>query len=642
MNYKALVLGLLVLLFAGLVGVVVGAAPARAGTTLTVSTIMDELNTDGDCSLREAITAANTDAVVDACPAGSGEDAIGFAPGVTGSITILPTSTPLPTITDSVSIVGPGIGIIQIYLATSGSVLSFSGSGKVFSVSGLTITGLGSSTTGINLSAGSLTVNSVWISANASNSGMYIFFNGTATVISSTITNNNAPAGGGIQNFGALTLINSTVMNNGAGFGGGGIYNAGTATIINSTINDNDTGGGITGGDGGGIFNSGTLTLTNSTVSGNTAAFNVNSDGGGVANGGTGTLYINNSTIYSNTATIGLGGGLQVTTGTVTIRNSLIAGSIAGGDCNLSGGTIVDAGNNIVEDNTCGFTGGSDPLLGPLQDNGGPTFTHMLLPGSPAIDAGNPAGCTDGSGNILGTDQRGYSRTVDGDGNGSAVCDQGAFEFSSTLATSTPTPTVTPTSTSTPTDDPNVTRTSTPTATLTPTPTRTPTITPTAIPAVFTVNSTLDEVDANPGDGQCISLPSGFCTLRAAIMETNVLAGADTVNLPAGIYVLTIPGTDEEGAATGDLDINSNLILVGADAATTIINANQLDRVLDIGFSSTVHILNVIIQNGKPVPPAGFGYGGGIRNGGNLSLDSSVVVSNVASGAGGELTPMAR
>lgn len=349
MKPKAIVVGLLVLLFAVLVGVVVGAAPARTGATLTVSTIMDELNTDGDCSLREAITAANTDAAVDACLAGSGEDVIVFAPDVTGSITILPTSTPLPTITDSVSIVGPGIGIVQVYLAASGTVLSFNGSGEVFSVSGLTVTGLGGLTTGINLSAGSLTVNSVWISANASGSGMYIFFNGTATVISSTITNNNASAGGGIQNLGTLTLIDSTVTNNGAGFGGGGIYNTGTATILNSTITDNETGGGITGGDGGGIFNSGTLTLTNSTVSGNTAAFNVNSEGGGVANGGTGTLYINNSTIYSNTATIGLGGGLQVTSGTVTIQNTIIANSLAGGDCNQSGGTIIDGGYNILD-----------------------------------------------------------------------------------------------------------------------------------------------------------------------------------------------------------------------------------------------------------------------------------------------------
>ncbi|MEW5985921.1 MAG: choice-of-anchor Q domain-containing protein, partial [Chloroflexota bacterium] len=72
-----------------------------------------------------------------------------------------------------------------------------------------------------------------------------------------------------------------------------------------------------------------------------------------------------------------------------------------------------------------------DPLLGPLQDNGGPTFTHTLLSGSPAIDMGHPAGCTDQRQNVLTVDQRGETRPADGDGNGTATCDVGAFELAS-------------------------------------------------------------------------------------------------------------------------------------------------------------------------------------------------------------------
>src|SRR5258708_35546749 len=112
----------------------------------------------------------------------------------------------------------------------------------------------------------------------------------------------------------------------------------------------------------------------------------------------------------------------------------------------------------------------------------------------------------------------------------------------------------------------------------------------------FTVNSLLDEVDAHAGDGNCASTPSGVCTLRAAIMEANALAGADTINLPAGSYSLMIPGTDEDAAATGDLDINSDLVLVGAGADTTIIDGNHLDRAMHIGNSATVTISGLTLR----------------------------------------------
>ena len=84
--------------------------------------------------------------------------------------------------------------------------------------------------------------------------------------------------------------------------------------------------------------------------------------------------------------------------------------------------------------------------------------------------------------------------------------------------------------------------------------------------ATFTVNSTGDATDANPGDGVAETAPdNGVCTLRAAIQEANALAGADTINLPAGTYTLSIAGANEDAAATGDLDITDNLTITGAD-----------------------------------------------------------------------------
>lgn len=205
-----------------------------------------------------------------------------------------------------------------------------------------------------------------------------------------------------------VTLSGLTIRN-GEGNFGGGIMNgdAATLTIINSTLSGN------TGGNGGGSFNSGTLSVVNSTVSGNMA-----SEGGAIYNSGAGALTITNSTFSSNTAG---GGGVSLNLGTLQVANSTFSGnsaSFAGGFFNLGTlqieNTILKAGAsgvniysngasgvtslgfNISSDNGNGFLTGpgdqvdTDPLLGPLQNNGGSTLTHALLPGSPAIDMGDP------------------------------------------------------------------------------------------------------------------------------------------------------------------------------------------------------------------------------------------------------------
>jgi CSLREA domain-containing protein len=137
----------------------------------------------------------------------------------------------------------------------------------------------------------------------------------------------------------------------------------------------------------------------------------------------------------------------------------------------------------------------------------------------------------------------------------------------------------------------------------------------------FHVNTSVDAVDANPGDGVCDTGTSS-CSLRAAIIEANALSISATIYIPADTYVLTITGIGEDAAATGDLDVATDLTLIGADAATTIIDANYIDRVLHTLASTTVTIENVTIQNGQG--QVQYTRGMGILNEGTLTVRDSV------------------
>jgi len=238
------------------------------------------------------------------------------------------------------------------------------------------------------------------------------------------IRNGSAEVGGGISNGGTLTINSSTLTQNEAYRGGGISNDGGTLTINTSTISGNGAAGhSKVGGGGGGIvnYNGGTLTINNSTLTQNEAY-----RGGGISNDA-GTLTISNSTVSGNSAD--QGGGIYNFSGTATLQNSIVANSKYNhGNCY---GSMTSNGYNLSSDNTCNFNGtgdlnNTDPKLGPLQNNGGPTQTEALLQGSPAIDAGNPNGCTDGNGHLLKTDQRGYPRP-DKEDHGIG-CDMGAFE----------------------------------------------------------------------------------------------------------------------------------------------------------------------------------------------------------------------
>ncbi|HUU63503.1 MAG TPA: right-handed parallel beta-helix repeat-containing protein [Dehalococcoidia bacterium] len=255
--------------------------------------------------------------------------------------------------------------------------------------------------------------------------------NGKVTITNCTVSENDADDSGGIFNLsGNMTITNCTISGNNALNWGGGIFNAsGNMTITNCTISGNSAatwGGGI-------LNSSGNMTITNCTVSGN----KVDDDGGGIYNTSSGNVTLTNCTVSGNTAS-GDGGGIWNETGDVTLTNCTISGNTAdsGGGvisyvsinitCTIVyGNTVVNDGSNIYGPYTDigseSIVGSPDPLLGPLQNNGGPTETHALMIGSPAIDA-CVTSCT------VNTDQRGLPRPVDGDLDGTYFCDVGAYE----------------------------------------------------------------------------------------------------------------------------------------------------------------------------------------------------------------------
>ncbi|HWZ83252.1 MAG TPA: choice-of-anchor Q domain-containing protein [Terriglobales bacterium] len=242
-----------------------------------------------------------------------------------------------------------------------------------------------------------------------------------------TIQNGVSSNGGGILNLGALTISNCTISGNSAvsssAAAGGGLFNTGKVIITGSTFSGNNATS--VKAYGGAILNGGRLSISNSTFSGNTESSS-KAIGGGGAIANEGIAYINNSTFSGNSG-VPAGGAIFNDTGTATIQNSIFANSPSGGNCS---GTMTSMGYNLSSDSSCGFSAagdrnGTNPNLGPLQNNGGPTLTMALPSGSPAIDAGNPAGCKNERGRLLKTDQRGQPRP---DKEDTVGCDIGAYE----------------------------------------------------------------------------------------------------------------------------------------------------------------------------------------------------------------------
>ena len=393
------------------VAVLLFAATAMSAHAATIT--VTNTNDSGPGSLRQALTVAHDG------------DRITFA--VSGTITL--TSGQLG-ISKNVTISGPGADQLSIVGMPFRFVLVVAV--KAATISGLTIR---NGATGI-YNGGTLMVmncvisgNSVggienWASLTVVNSNVSDNFIGiynatgefgvvTATILSTTVSGNSgggvvaAPNifggrayititdciisgnsttvdGGGIGGATTLTVANSTISGNSARTSGGGI-SGGDVSIVNSTVSGNSagtTGGGVGGGD---------LSIVNSTVSGNSA---------GTSGGGLSTFFsslrVANSTITGNSAPSGGGIYNDGQSSVVEISNTILNAGALGENIFNNGGTVTSDGYNLSSDNGGGYLTGpgdqinTDPLLGPLQDNGGPTFTHALLPGSPAIDTGDP------------------------------------------------------------------------------------------------------------------------------------------------------------------------------------------------------------------------------------------------------------
>ena len=541
------VAGLLVLSASVLVPL---AVDARAATTITVDTFTD--NADGDCSLREAIIASNTDAPADACPAGSGDDTIQLPAGtytlsLAGGEDVAigsDAATGDLDITESVTITGAGSATTIIDGGDIDRVLHLP-SGTTVNITGVTIRN-GTTTDhggGLRQDGGTLDLEDVVVTSNNANLGGGIFLTtlGTLNIAGSTVSNNSGNYGGGILLSGNVNLDQSTISGNSATGFGGGILSSGTISVTNSTVSGN-TGGGIWT-----DIPSG-ATLTHTTVTDNS--------GGGI-------IYMNNPLFAP------------------TVSDSIIAGHGGDADCNIP---MNPVGPNLDSDGTCLVSlTVPNPLLGPLSFSGGPTETHALQPGSPAIDAASVGGCP-------AIDQRGATRIA-------ASCDLGAYEV--TPMTFIPTRT----------DDP-----------LTP-------------DGCFPTDCSLREavIAANQDSAaDTIDISAGTYSVEGASGEGAALTGDLDITSDVDIEGANATNTFIDGDVDRVLDV-SGAATEATISDVTIQNGNAPGdgggiRVVDAALTVTDSAVtgSVAVE------------GGGIANlGGKLSLNGSTVSGNAAGDYGG-------
>ncbi|MBZ0294078.1 MAG: CSLREA domain-containing protein, partial [Anaerolineae bacterium] len=742
--------------------------PSQSGPSFQVNSTED--SNDGfcgvvHCTLREAIIAANSysgsSSIVN-LPAGTytlaligaDEDA-----ALTGDLDIQRSLTLNGA--DVATTIIDGAGIDRVFHITAGDVI----------VSNLMLQG-GSTPNngGIILNGGYLTTNNVVIRNGVSANGGGVDNAGTIFINNTLITGNTANTGGGVRNRGYIRAQNTTFSANTAANEGGAILNAGGSVLLEAvTIMNNVAlyGGGLANT----VETTGEVELINTTLSGNAAQ----SDGGALFNMAVSSyLKLNNVTIANNTADSdntngGQGGGLYAGMHSeIYFQNTLIALnsalSIGASDCISDGtGRIVSLGYNligstagcIVDGVSTGNITDVDPLLGPLQENGGPTWTHALLSGSPALQKGNSLTCA-------ATDQRGLSRSQ------GFACDIGAFEMQfapldapsdlSLLAVASDTINLTwvdnspdessfsierssgysewlqigvvaadtttfssseldcnteysyrirafrdsdgqystytgvvssqPLHCAPPAAPTNLTATriyeaqvdlrwtnNAPDATLIQveyssdgdnwtllaTTAATNMIysdrtlgcnnqryyrvrakrsidsivstysnvvnmsTPRCTPQTGTAYTPNTFEDAN--DGVCTVI---HCSLREAIVAANASSNI-TISLPPGTYTLSITGENEDLGATGDLNIRTNMIISGLSAATTVIDGNGIDRILEINASITLNLSNVTLRNGNTNGNGGAIY---ISGSSTVNITDSVFTSNRATNGG--------
>lgn len=393
-------------------------AGAASAATFTATKVVDtnDGTCDADCSFREAVVAAN--ATVD-------NDTVAFSSLFNTSQTItLSLSEVVIAANGSLTITGPGANLLTLDGNQASRIITMSPA-SVVTLDGLTFTrGNG-------------------VSPTNTNTGGAIHTNGGSLTLTNSIVTGNQTTGvsGGIRNSGtgsSLTVINCTISNNTAGSSGGGIQSFSTSTVVisGSTISGNTN----LSGSGGGLMVAGVGHIINSTFAGNTAN---GTGGGGLFTSGS-LFTMTHSTIMGNMS-VANGGGVHRGTTNVNgfIRNSIIAGNTGPSpDVSNSAGGLQSQGNNIIG-NTGTSTGwvasdllNTNPQLGPLANNGGPTQTFLPQSGSPAIEGGQNcvlnASCTANNAPInVTTDQRGIARPA------GPLVDIGSVEVGAAASTAT-------------------------------------------------------------------------------------------------------------------------------------------------------------------------------------------------------------
>jgi hypothetical protein len=590
-----------------------------AGANAATITVDSNIDAANNCSLRNAIEAANTDTSIGTCSSGSGDDIIDLSDIAGQTITLA--GTQLPTVTSAISIQGAGITVDG---DRKSGLFYAKGASADLTIDSMTLTGgFASYGSGIAIRDGTLNLTNSLVSGNLAVAGGGIRVGkATANLSSSTVSGNSAEFGGGINAFGSkvyltnstvsvnsaekdgggiyasygttVNLNNSTVSGNSAPIRGGGVYTVdGKFNLTNSTVSGNSAGFGGNTGSGGGIHTSrGTVNLTNSTVSSNSSG-----DGAGIVVWFQSTINLTNSTVSGNSAARS-GGGVFAREGTVNLTNSIIANS-TGTDCEdtYSGSTFTTYGANLIENiGDCTFIGpapitGVDPILGPLADNGGPTWTHLPLPGSPVIDAGD---------NVfvpveVEFDQRGtgFDRVV-------GTVDLGSVE-----------------------------------------------VQPEQSGPDFVVTA----ADDGPNDGVCRTAP-GHCNLREAVTAANANADASTITFANSLLspapaTITLAGT-QLPTVTSAISIQGAGITVDGDDQSGLFNVSTasanltIDRMTLTGGSAikgggvysdsgTVNLINSKVSGNTAAS-----NGGGIySDSGTVNLTNSTVSGNPASYGGG-------
>ena len=370
------------------------------GTTYTVDSLGDAADAaiDGNCATVSGVCTLR--AAIEESNASAGNDTIRFS--VTGTITL---SSSLPAIIDSVTIQGPGSGLLAISAANQFRIIEVNsgGSGVTVQVNDLTLRDGAGVAIDVQI-PDALGLNNCVITAMS-------------------VPVSSAP--GAISNNSVMYIGGSEIKaNSGDGHVISNNLSSATLTIERSSITDNQ----ITAGRGSITNWGGTVTIVNTTISGN---------GGIAVNNNTfsppaGTVNITSSTIVGNSVS----GISNATGGTVNLKQTILSAN----GVNCSGVLPTSAGYNIENGNSCSLAMGgdqtnTDPLLAPLANNSvgyaNQTRTHSLAATSPAVDAGDPTtGCPAViSGTAVSTDQRGRSRPYDGNGDMAAICDIGAYEI---------------------------------------------------------------------------------------------------------------------------------------------------------------------------------------------------------------------